>query len=166
MFSSFSSISNPFYLPRFLSGSSSSAVAIKPVEVHNVETLHEKRARTLKHLLKLNHVNHSVIYHDLVFHNHTAHILASAYLLRADSGHLNDIYDDESKELEPWRDSPGEISTYDWRDYLGNAKYQRAYLDFFEDQLVLNGYDWQKVLMEYLFKGKEPLINNLISGRG
>ena len=38
-------------------------------------------------------------------------------------------------------------------------------MDFFEDQLVLHGYDWHKVLEEYLFKGKEPLINNLISGR-
>ncbi|KAL9600536.1 MAG: hypothetical protein Q9179_003178 [Wetmoreana sp. 5 TL-2023] len=155
MFSSFSSFSNPLRLPRFLGGSSSSAVAIKAVEVHDVETMHEKRARTLKHLLKLNHVNHSVIYHKLQFHNHAPHILASAYLLGADSGHLNDIYDEESKELEPWRDSPEEITTY-----------QRAYLDFFEDQLVLNGYDWKKVLEEYLFKGKEPLINNLISGRG
>lgn len=45
------------------------------------------------------------------------------------------------------------------------CRYQRAYLDFFEDQLVLNGYDWRKVLEEYLLKGKEPLINNLISGR-
>lgn len=30
---------------------------------------------------------------------------------------------------------------------------------------MLNGYDWRKVLEEYLLKGKEPLINNLISGR-
>ncbi|KAL8684628.1 MAG: hypothetical protein Q9224_006224 [Gallowayella concinna] len=95
-----------------------------------------------------------------------AHVLGSAYLFNAGADHLNDIYSVESKELEPWQDSPNEVSTYDWRDYLGNPKYQRAYVDFFEDQLVLNGYDWRKVLEEYLFKGKEPLINNLISGLG
>ena len=79
--------------------------------------------------------------------------------------HLDDIYTSESKELDPWVDSPGEVSTYDWRDYLGNPRYQRAYVDFFEDQFVLNGYDLKKLLSTYLFEGKEPLINNLIAGR-
>ncbi len=46
-----------------------------------------------------------------------------------------------------------------------SPRYQRAYVDFFEDQLVLSGYDWRKVLSEYLFTGKEPLINCLIAGR-
>lgn len=46
-----------------------------------------------------------------------------------------------------------------------SSRYQRAYVDFFEDQLVLNGYDWKKVLSEYLFTGKEPLINCMIAGR-
>ncbi|KAL8693129.1 MAG: hypothetical protein Q9218_001981 [Villophora microphyllina] len=166
MFSSFSTFSNPFRLPRFLSGSTSNAVNISSVQIYDVETLHEKRARTLKHLLKLNHVNHSILYHQLIFHNHTPHILGSAYLLGAESDHLNDIYDKETKELEPWQDSPGEVSTYDWRDYLGKHDYQRAYVDFFEDQLVLNGYDLRKVLDGYLFHGKEPLINNLVAGLG
>ncbi|KAI4135786.1 MAG: hypothetical protein LQ347_000375 [Umbilicaria vellea] len=76
------------------------------------------------------------------------------------------IYDHESKELEPWHDSPNEVSKYDWRDYLGNRRYQRAYVDFFEDELVLNGYDWRKVLVEYLFTGKEPLINCVVAGLG
>ncbi|KAI4252308.1 MAG: hypothetical protein L6R42_008011, partial [Xanthoria sp. 1 TBL-2021] len=164
MFSSFSSFSNPFRLPRFLSSGSSAAVAVDPVEVHDVEIQHDKRARTLKHLLRLNHVNNSILYHDLEFDNHMPHILGSAYLFNAEPEHLNDIYNEESKELEPWKDSPGEVSTYDWRDYLGDRRYQRAYVDFFEDELVLNGYDWRKVLVTYLFKGKEPLINNLISG--
>ena len=38
-------------------------------------------------------------------------------------------------------------------------------MDFFEDQLVLNGYDWRKLLDKYLFQGKEPLINCVIAGR-
>ncbi|KAL8977479.1 MAG: hypothetical protein Q9205_006731 [Flavoplaca limonia] len=93
-------------------------------------------------------------------------ILGSAYLFNAEPEHLNNVYNEESKEQEPWKDSPGEVSTYDWRDYLGDPRYQRAYVDFFEDELVLNGYDWRKVLTTYLFAGKEPLINNLISGLG
>ncbi|MCJ1439152.1 hypothetical protein MMC27_008543 [Xylographa pallens] len=92
------------------------------------------------------------------------HILGSAYLLGAKAHHLNDVYENESKELEQWEDSPNEVSTYDWKDYLGDRRYQRAYVDFFEDELVLNGYEWRKVLEIYLYQGKEPLINCLVAG--
>jgi hypothetical protein len=44
-------------------------------------------------------------------------------------------------------------------------RYQRAFIDFFESELVRFGYDWKKVLTEYLLKGREPLIHGLISGR-
>jgi len=88
------------------------------------------------------------------------------YILGADSDQLSHIYDAESRHLEPWRDSPGEIAKHDWRDNLGKRKYQRAYIDFFEDQLVQHGYDWQSLLNEFLLQGKEPIINNLISGLG
>lgn len=78
MFSSFSSFSLPFAVPRFLGGNPGPAVDIHPVDVHDIETKHEKPARTLKHLLKLNHVNHSIVYHNLEFHNHMPHVCASA----------------------------------------------------------------------------------------
>jgi hypothetical protein len=35
-----------------------------------------------------------------------------------------DIYEKESKDLEPWQDSPSEISRHDWRDYLGKREYE------------------------------------------
>ncbi|KAL9623202.1 MAG: hypothetical protein Q9160_002517 [Pyrenula sp. 1 TL-2023] len=93
-------------------------------------------------------------------------LLGSAYLLGGNADHLTDIYEDDSKSLEQWKDSPGEISTYDWRDFLGNREYQRAFVDFFEDQLVTHGYDWKAVIEEYTFKGKNPLVNCLVSGLG
>lgn len=74
MFSSFSSFSFPFSASRLLGGGPTLAIDIDPVEVHDVELLHGKRARALKHLLKLNHVNHSIIYHYLQFHNHLPHV--------------------------------------------------------------------------------------------
>ena len=46
------------------------------------------------------------------------------------------------------------------------SRYQRAFVDFFEDQLVKYGYDWRELLSEFLLQGKEPLVNNLISGLG
>jgi hypothetical protein len=73
MFSSFTSLS----LPRFGFGRDSSshqAVNIPPVQVHDIETSTDKQARTLKHLLKLNHATFSILYNRLRFHNHTPHV--------------------------------------------------------------------------------------------
>ena len=50
-------------------------------------------------------------------------ILGSVYIFGGDVNHLNGIYEEQSKELEMWKDSPGEVSTYDWRDYLGDRRY-------------------------------------------
>jgi hypothetical protein len=49
--------------------------------------------------------------------------LISAYLLGADERDLDHIYEVESKVLEPWKDSPGEVTGEDWRDYLGKKEY-------------------------------------------
>lgn len=107
-----------------------------------------------------------MLYNHLRFHNHSPHILGSSYIFGADSDQLNHIYEAESKHHDAWQDSPGEISQHDWRDYLGKKEYQRAFLDFFEDQLVRHNYDWHSLLVEYLLQGKEPLIHNLIGGLG
>ncbi|KAH9873475.1 hypothetical protein IAQ61_004098 [Plenodomus lingam] len=152
-------------LPSFLRPTGTHAtVTIPSVEIHDIETSAEKRPRTLKHLLKANHANYSIIYHNLRFHNHTPHILGSAYLLGATAEQLNEIYEKEAEGLEPWSDAPGEITTADWREYLGRREYQRAFIDFFEDQLVNRKYNLSALLDEFLLGGKEPLINTLISG--
>jgi Questin oxidase-like len=153
---------------RYLTTSTYAAqsIDIPSVEIHDVETSPEKRPRTLKHLIRANHVNHSIIYHKLQYHNHMPHLLGSAYLLGANVDQLQRIYDEEAKELEEWKDSPAEISDADWRDFLGDKRYQRAFVDFFEDELALKfGYDWKRVVEEYLFSGKEPLINGVVAGR-
>lgn len=144
----------------------SRSIDLPPVEVHNVETAPEKRTRTLKHLLRANHVNHSILYHNLQYDNHTPHILCSAYLLGASETQLREIYDAEAEELEPWEPSPAELTRDDWREFLGDKRYQRAFVDFFEDALVMkHNYDWKKVVEEYMYGGKEPLVNCLIGGR-
>ncbi|EHK99287.1 hypothetical protein GLAREA_08752 [Glarea lozoyensis ATCC 20868] len=154
---------------RYLTSSdwSAQSIDLESVPIHDVETAPEKRPRTLKHLLKANHINHSVLYHNLEYHNHLPHILGSAYILGANHDQLQKIYDHESRSLEGWKDSPAEITDADWREFLGNHNYQRAYVDFFEDELALKfDYDWKKVAEEYLFTGKQPLINGVISGLG
>lgn len=74
MFSAFSSFSLPFNIPHFLGGDAGTAIDIKSVTIYDVETQQEKRARTLKHLVKLNHASHSIVYHNLQFHNHMPHV--------------------------------------------------------------------------------------------
>ena len=142
-------------------------IELRPVQVHNVETAPERRPRTLKHLLRANHANYSIIYHNLLFHNHMPHILCSAYLLGASHTQLHRIYEAEAKELESWTDSPLEITLDDWTDFLGNGNYQRAYVDFFEDQLVMRFryHDWRDAVSEFVFGGQMPLVYGLIGGR-
>lgn len=43
-------------------------------------------------------------------------------------------------------------------------RYQRAFLDFFEDELVRFGYDWKAVVTEYMLKGPEPMLFGGIGG--
>jgi Questin oxidase-like len=166
MFSSFT----PLSTAKFGFGRSSTSgpkIDLPPVRIHDTETSHDKPSRRLKHLLKLNHVNHAILFNHRRFHNHCPHILGSAYLLGGDAGHLNAVYDSEAASLVPWEDSPGEISKYDWREYLGKREYERAFVDFFEDELVLKGYDWKAVVSEFLFEEKkEPLVNCLVAGLG
>jgi hypothetical protein len=49
--------------------------------------------------------------------------LGSAYILGGTHEHLNDIYEKESEDLEPWQDSPGEILREDWREFLGKREW-------------------------------------------
>lgn len=69
----FSSFSIPFSIPKFGFGTSG-GINLPSVRIHDVETTSEKKARALKHLLKLNHVNHAVLHNDLRFHNHLPHV--------------------------------------------------------------------------------------------
>ena len=66
-------------LPSFFTsgGDNYQAIEIPSVQVYDIETAAEKRSRTLKHLIKANHANYSIIYHDLRFHNHTPHVCTS-----------------------------------------------------------------------------------------
>lgn len=155
------------FLRRGVSSSSDSGhIDLPSVEIHNVETAPDKRPRTLKHLLRANHVNHSLLYHNLQYDNHMPHVLSSAYLLGASPEQLHHIYDEEAKVLEAWEPSPGEVSLEDWRDCLGRKEYQRAYVDFFEDMLALrHQYHWKEVVESFMFAGKEPLAHCLVAGR-
>jgi len=46
----------------------------------------------------------------------------------------------------------------------GVDRYARAYLDFFEDEVVRSNYDWKRVVQRYVVEGDEPLLSGMISG--
>ncbi|DAA77737.1 TPA_exp: Uncharacterized protein A8136_6283 [Trichophyton benhamiae CBS 112371] len=145
----------------------SPSVEIKPIQVHDIESAEEKPGRRLRQLLKLNHATNAILYNNLSFFNHIPHLLSTAYLLGGSSDHLDRLYEAESKEQEPWSASPSEIGqAEDWRLALGKREFQRAYVDFFEDELSRMGYDWNAVVLQYLCSEEKPLINSLIAGFG
>src|SRR3569833_1801067 len=77
-------------------------IQLDPVEVHNVETDPDKRPRTLKHLLRANHVNYSIVYHNLQYNNHKTHNHSTTNQLGASVAQLHLIYDEVAASLEPW----------------------------------------------------------------
>lgn len=44
---------------------------------------------------------------------------------------------------------------------LINSRYARAYLDFFEEELVKANGDWRKLLQKYMFEGDMPLATGI-----
>jgi len=76
-----SMISFRFSLPSFLSWGArepARAIDLPSVEIADMETGKDKRTRTLKHLIKANHTNFSIIYNELRFHNHMPHVRLSS----------------------------------------------------------------------------------------
>lgn len=69
-------------IPRFLSPKHHLGIDIPAVKVHEIDSLPEKPARALKHLLKLNHVNHAILFNHREFHNHMPHVSIDLCLSR------------------------------------------------------------------------------------
>lgn len=158
------------YVPianRFIGeGAKPKTVHLPSVEIQDLEANPDRRARILKHLLKANHVNYSIVYRDSQSNNNGSHLLCSAYLLGASDNHLNEIYEAQSQNLESWKPSPAELIDEDWRDFFGDTQYQRAYVDYFEDKVVMeHSYDWKQLLQRFLFNEDEPLFHGLIGSR-
>lgn len=55
-------------------------------------------------------------------------LLSAAYLQGADADDLTRVYETESKLLDPWVDSPAEITADDWREHLGCREYVSIYM--------------------------------------
>ncbi|KPI39493.1 uncharacterized protein AB675_5184 [Cyphellophora attinorum] len=79
----------------------------------------------------------------------------------------------QARQSRPVGGLPSEIAEHDHRDFLGKKEYQRAWVDFFEDQLVEAGYDWKAVVTKYIFEigpkscdSHYAMFDCLVSGLG
>ncbi|KAJ5566090.1 hypothetical protein N7535_007728 [Penicillium sp. DV-2018c] len=154
-------------LPSFglFSSSRPRAIDLPPVKVHDTEAAREKSDRALKHLLKLNHVENS-IFDSHKFPSQVTHLLSSSFLQGADAEALGRLYDEAGPNLVKWKDSPAEITSLDWQGHLGHREFDRAFVNFFEDEMVHQGYDWKEVMAEYLFAGEEPMFDSIMASLG
>ncbi|KAJ0326869.1 hypothetical protein COL5a_006420 [Colletotrichum fioriniae] len=95
--------------------------------------------------------------------------LGSSYLLGATDSQLQHIFDVESPHLvEPddKRITHEEITTSNWRKFLGQKPYTAAYAIFFDGEVAKYGGDWRKVVEDYVWAGPEPIINGFSGGLG
>ncbi|KAJ5816696.1 hypothetical protein N7447_008929 [Penicillium robsamsonii] len=154
-------------LPSFglFSSSPTQAIDLPPVNVHETETAQDKPGRAFKHLLKLNHVENS-LFDSRNFPNQLIHLLSSSLLQGADADTLGRIYENKVSDMVKWKESPAEITTLDWRGHLGCRRFDRAFVDFFEDEMVNLSYNWKEVVAEYLFTGKEPMFDSIMASLG
>lgn len=94
--------------------------------------------------------------------------LGSSYLLGATDTQLQHIFDVESPHLvesDDKRITHEEVTTYNWKKFLGQKPYTAAYAIFFDGEVAKYGGDWKKVVEEYVWAGPEPIINGFSGGR-
>ncbi|KAJ5970931.1 uncharacterized protein N7479_000849 [Penicillium vulpinum] len=147
------------------SSSPTQAIDLPPVNIHATETAQDKPARAFKHLLKLNHVENS-LFDRQNFPNQLIHLLSSSFLQGADADALGRLYEKKTANLIKWKPSPAEITTLDWRGHLGCRKFDRAFVDLFEDEMVNLSYDWKEAVAEYLFTDKDPMFDSIMASLG
>ncbi|KAK9860788.1 hypothetical protein MYU51_006055 [Penicillium brevicompactum] len=147
------------------SSSPRQAIKLPPAKVHETETAHQKPARALKHLLKLDHVENG-LFDRRQLPSQMSHLLSSSFLQGADANDLGRIYESQMSEVVKWKDSPAELTTLDWHSHLGCREFDRAFVDFFEDELTRLDYDWKQVVNEYLFQGQEPVFDSIMASLG
>ncbi|KAK3068650.1 hypothetical protein LTR53_013617 [Teratosphaeriaceae sp. CCFEE 6253] len=155
--------------------------SLLPIDNDLVRNVSSEKAEILAQMLGLNHNGSSLLIHGNL-HNHLPHvgwhgvrarepalkpsqILGSAYLLGGSVVHLRATFNTVSSELETWQPSLVSIADDDEAHmHLGNALYQRAFVEFFERRLAALGDDWKRLIFEYLLDSDSPLLGATVGG--
>jgi hypothetical protein len=109
--------------------------------------------------------NFQILFNHLEFHNHNAHHLGALYFLGASDEKLEQVYKVLCNIVDPYVPSPHQITRANWRDSLGDKQFCKAYKDFFEQELIASGDDWQRQLLNFLLENEtQPIINGILCG--
>ncbi|KAH8668613.1 hypothetical protein BX600DRAFT_548932 [Xylariales sp. PMI_506] len=130
----------------------------------------DARTKTLTELIQANHDQFGLLYSQSL-HNHTQHVLSAAYQMNASVSFLRQVYSSEASSgiLVPWSGRPtGRIVTEtDVLAHLGDASYERDYVDYFAKVFGSNSQqEWPELLQYYLLDCPKPLLTGLIGGFG
>lgn len=117
-------------------------------------------------LIRANHNNYQVKFNNRKFHNHLAHILCSAYFIGATPQELTAIYEEDIKDLVPWKeDSPDELTLDTYSKHFGDVKYERAFFDLFEEEVTdVAQFNWKKTANEVYSASEVPNSGVLFPG--
>ncbi|KAH0522217.1 hypothetical protein TsFJ059_006102 [Trichoderma semiorbis] len=119
----------------------------------------DESAAKVSELLQKDLESHHVFFNAEGFHNHTVHLLLSLYATGASPDVLEQAYaENHSYQIKAMNTHPDVVKELKsgWSadcPYLGKGKHYPDFLKFFQDEIEEKG--WEKVLLEYVFKGDE-----------
>ncbi|KAJ2913561.1 hypothetical protein MD484_g6850, partial [Candolleomyces efflorescens] len=105
--------------------------------------------KVLLEVLKHNHEHWHIFFNDQHFHNHAPHRSLALWAMGADGDVIRAGYEKDCGYEKPRIVSPGKISKENFTEHLGDERYYRGYLEFFEASLKHDGIS--HTLEEYLF---------------
>ncbi|KAF8151662.1 hypothetical protein B0H34DRAFT_728509 [Crassisporium funariophilum] len=110
---------------------------------------------SLRNVLKDNHTKWHIFFNEKRFHNHAAHRAIAIWALGADGSVIEKGYKKDIDYEKPAFKSPGNITTENFEEHLGDDEYFQAYMEFFTCHIKDKGITW--VLEEFIFSRKANL---------
>ncbi|KAI0085243.1 hypothetical protein BDY19DRAFT_1059708 [Irpex rosettiformis] len=120
--------------------------------------------KTVLELLKDNHQKWHIFFNDRGFHNHASHHLLAIYALGANKELLEAAYATHVAYMKPAIFPPGGdkvetiINDSNWKDYVDDEHYYRAYLAYFSAKLTEGPNAIQQVLEKYVMSADANIV--------
>ncbi|ESK89771.1 hypothetical protein Moror_16833 [Moniliophthora roreri MCA 2997] len=125
----------------------------------------------LRQVLKDNHEKWHIFFDDFPRHNHITHHLLAIWAMGADGDIIRRVYDHDIQIQRPIGSSPEVITKENVYKHVGDARYYKAYLDFFKD--AIRERDPGKVMEDYIFsyeanygQDKPEMLARMMAGLG
>lgn len=114
-----------YFYPSSASQATAPSVALPPLQVRDLERIHDPASRRTRQFLKLIHMSDALVpkkhyseHQDRI--SFLSHLVISVYLLGANADQITQLCDGFQGVREQWEQAPSEVTKHDWRDFLGN----------------------------------------------